>query len=326
MPTIKDVARHASVSLSTVSKVINHTKRFSPAVEARVWEAVQHLKFTPNPVAQSMITGRTNTIGVVILDIGNPYFASIVKGASQMAAKHGFTVLLGDADESADREQQLLDALAKRADGLVLAGSRQSDQALREIAERKPLVVVGRIPGAPVSSLISNEFEIAYQLTRHLITTGRKLIAFLSGPDFWPNQQRREGWTQALQEANLEVKEVCLQAPTLDGGAAVAGELLLGTQPPDAVLAYNDLAALGFMGAAKILGFRIPDDLAIAGIGDIPYANQASPALTTATVPSLELGRAAVEQLIVQLEHKTVLTKPIIIPSRLRIRASTHRS
>ena len=323
MTTIKDVAHKANVSLSTVSKVINHNKRFSKEVEARVWKAVQELQFSPNPTAQSMITGRTNTIGVVILDIANPYFASIVKGASQEAAAHQFTVLLGDADESPEREKHLLEVFAKRSDGIILAGSRQPDAALLELALHKPLVVVGRVPGQPVCSIISNEYEIAFQLTKHLVTTGRKSIAYLAGPPFWTNQQRRQGYLDALEQAQLNSLEVAASTPTLDGGAAVAGQLLLGTQPIDALLAYNDLLALGFMSAAKQLGFSIPEDVAVAGIGDIPYAAQSNPSLTTATVPSLELGRTAMRLLRQQLFGLSLPLEPVVLASRLQVRASS---
>ena len=302
---------------------MNRSKRFSAEVEARVWEAVSDLQFTPNPVARSMITGKTHTIGVAILDIANPYFASVVKGAGQKAREEGYTVVLGDADESPERESILLTELSKRTDGIVLAGSRLQDEVIIKLGAKKPLVVVGRVPGKDVTSVVSNEYEVSFQLTKHLISTGRKKIAYLSGPAFWPNEQRFKGWRDALKGTGLQTKVFQLRAPNMDGGADIAGEVLLGEKSFDGVLAYNDLAALGFINAAKTMGLRVPESVGVAGFGDIPFAELFNPPLTTASVPGQELGRIAVEQLIMRLAGGIAPSSPVLLRSKLMIRNST---
>ena len=325
MLTIKDVAREADVSVSTVSKIINNTKRFSPEVELRVKNVVERLDFKPNPHARSVSTGRTHAIGVVILDIANPYYASLVKGISREADAANHTVLLADADERPNRERTLIETLAQRVDGLVLAGSRLSDEDIRSLAAHKPIVTIGRIPGGPVLSVVSDEYSIAFQLTRHLLTSGCKRIAFLSGPRFWVNDQRQRGYLDALEEAGLPAMVCPLDSPSIEGGANLAGTLLMGANRPDGILAYNDLAAMGLMNVARDLNVRIPEDVAVAGIGDIPFAALVSPPLTTATVPSLELGRAAATMLIDSLAGQQVAASPLILRSRLAIRLSTRR-
>lgn len=323
MITIKDVAREADVSISTVSKIINNTKRFSNEVELRVKSAVERLEFKPNPHARSVSTGRTHAIGVVILDIANPYYAAVVKGISREADAANHTVLLADADERPNRERALIETLAQRVDGLVLAGSRLSDEDICALAVHKPIVTIGRIPGSPVLSVVSDEYDIAFQLTRHLLTSGRKRIAFLSGPPFWVDTERRRGYLDALKEAGLPPMICPLDSPSIEGGASLAGTLLMGANRPDGILAYNDLAAMGLMSVARDLNVRIPEDVAVAGIGDIPFAALVSPPLTTAAVPSLELGRAAATMLIASLEGQPITQATLVMRSKLAIRQST---
>ncbi len=323
MITIKDVAREAEVSVSTVSKIINNTKRFSNAVELRVKSAVEKLEFTPNPHARSVSTGRTHAIGVVILDIANPYYAAVVKGISHEADAKNHMVLLADAEERPNRERDLIQTLSPRVDGLILAGSRLSDHDICALALQKPIVTIGRLAGENVMSVVSNEYDIAFQLTRHLITTGRKKIAFLAGPAFWVNQQRQSGYQDALLEAGLPSQIYQLPSPSIEGGESLAGTLLMGANRPDAILAYNDLAAIGLMKVARELRVRIPEDVAVAGIGDIPFAALVSPALTTATVPSLEIGKIAARLLMQKLEGTLILEPTIELRAKLCIRAST---
>lgn len=325
--TIRDVAREAGVAVSTVSKVLNASQRFTPDVESRVREAAERLAFRPNPHARSMTTGVSKTIGVVILDIENPYYAAVVKGASREAATRGYTVLLADTEESPQLEAQLIEALALRVDGLLLAGSRLPDAAIVALGSRdKPVVAVGRVPGGVISSVTSDEYSSAFQLTRHLILTGRKRIAYLHGPKFWVDAQRHAGYGDALAEAGLKPLEWTLVSPNLEAGAALAGEVFLGARRVDAVLAYNDLAALGLLRAARELGVRVPEDIAVAGFGDIPFSAQASPPLTTAAAPSLEIGRRATALLIDRLAGGEGLSEPLVMPSRLIVRESTRAS
>ena len=323
MITIKDVAREADVSVSTVSKIINNTKRFSNEVELRVKSAVERLEFKPNPHARSVSTGRTHAIGVVILDIANPYYAAVVKGISREADAAHHTVLLADADERPNRERSLIQTLAQRVDGLVLAGSRLSDEDIGALAAHKPIVTIGRIPGQSVLSVVSDEYDIAFQLTRHLLTSGCKRIAFLAGPPFWVNSERQRGYLDALEEAGLPAMICPLDSPSIEGGASLAGVLLMGANRPDGILAYNDLAAMGLMSVARDLNVRIPEDVAVAGIGDIPFAALVSPPLTTAAVPSLELGRAAAALLIARLEGQPITPSTLVLRSKLAIRQST---
>jgi DNA-binding LacI/PurR family transcriptional regulator len=329
--TIKDVALAAGVSVGTVSQTLNGRKRYSAEVEARVREAVARLGYRPNPHARTMITGRTHTVGLVILDISNPFFTAIIHGANGESTARGYNLLLADAQVRSEREHALHEMLLPSIDGLLLASSTLHDSEIRQLAERQPLVVIARDPGGGVSNVVNDAQNTFYQLTSHLIGLGRRRIAYLNGPPLWTNRERRAGYLAALAEAGLEPQEALLPTLYQEGGAALAPELLLRPERPDAVLAFDDLAAIGFITMAQQMGFRVPDDVAVAGAGNLPLTDLIRPTLSTIDTNSHELGRQAMQRLLDQIEGKTSSdeaendSNTIIVKSRLVIRESTQK-
>lgn len=216
--TIDDVAREAGVARSTVSKVVNGTQKLNLATEEKVWKAVSKLGYRASPHAQVLSTGRSWALGMVILDILNPHFTALVKGASQTASEKNYTVLLADAEENPQREHQLISSLRARTDGLILAGSRLSDLEIANLhTPEQPIVTVGRrIAGVP--SVTVDEYTASLQLTGHLIAQGRRNIAYLAGPAFWVNQERERGYRDALEGAGLTPQVLPLTTPDLLGG------------------------------------------------------------------------------------------------------------
>ena len=214
---IFEVAREAGVSPSTVSKVLNGTQRMSAVTEARVWKAVSKLGYQANLHAQILSTGRSRALGIVILDILNPHFTALVKGAAQVAAERGYTVLLADAEENPQREQELIQSLRARTDGLILAGSRLTDEEIAALhSPSQPIVTVGRrITGVP--SVTVDEYTAALQLTAHLIAQRRTHIVYLAGPPFWVNQERERGYRDAIQQAGLTPAVLPLTTPDVPG-------------------------------------------------------------------------------------------------------------
>lgn len=302
-PTISDVALEAGVARSTVSKVVNGTQRLHAETEAKVWKAVSKLGYQASPHAQILSTGRSWAIGVVILDILNPHFTALVKGASHIAAEKNYVVLLSDAEENPKREQHLISTLRARTDGLILAGSRLSDDELATLhSSGSPIVTVGRvIEGVPSVSV--DEHTAALQLTSHLIAQGRRNICYLSGPAFWVNQQRERGYTDALAQAGLNPSVLPVTTPDLTGGEQASAQLWK-TQPlPDAIVCYNDLVAIGLIASLKTLGVKIPEDVSVAAFGNHPLAAHLTPSLTHMEIPSRQLGERAVELLIELLEQ-----------------------
>lgn len=322
--TIDDVAREAGVARSTVSKVVNRTQKLSPATEERVWKAVSKLGYQASPHAQVLSTGRTWALGMVILDILNPHFTALVKGAGQVASEKNYTVLLADAEENPKREHQLILSLRARTDGLILAGSRLSDQEIASLhSPEQPIVTVGRrIPGVP--SVTVDEYTASLQLTGHLIAQGCKRIVYLAGPPFWVNQERERGYRDALAQAGLPTQVLGLTSPDLAGGEQ-ASALLWKVQPfPDAVICYNDLVAIGLMASLKTLDVKVPQDVAVAAFGNHPLAAHLSPSLTHMEIPSRKLGELAAGLLV------ELLAKPQEAPhlqqyAVLRPRGSTQR-
>lgn len=321
--TIDDVAREAGVARSTVSKVVNGTQKLNLATEEKVWKAVSKLGYRASPHAQVLSTGRSWALGMVILDILNPHFTALVKGASQTASEKNYTVLLADAEENPQREHQLISSLRARTDGLILAGSRLSDLEIANLhTPEQPIVTVGRrIAGVP--SVTVDEYTASLQLTGHLIAQGRRNIAYLAGPAFWVNQERERGYRDALEGAGLTPQVLPLTTPDLLGGEQ-ASALLWTVQPfPDAVVCYNDLVAIGLIAALKTLGVKVPEDVGVAAFGNHPLAAHLSPSLTHMEIPSRKLGELATGLMVELLERPQAEARHLQQYAVLRPREST---
>ncbi|CAG4887921.1 LacI family DNA-binding transcriptional regulator [Paraburkholderia saeva] len=322
--TIRDVAAAAGVSVTTVSKFINHAQRFSPPVEARVQAAIDELGYRSNPLARSMITGETRTIGLAILDILNPHFTSIVKGANRVALQHDYTLLLVDTEESQDHEQVLIEALAQRVDGVIVS-SRMPEQSVQWMLElHKPVVLFGRNHHFPIPSVGTDSYLASYMLARHLLNQGHRSIAYVGfGQSRW-NNERIRGVQACLAEQGLSASVYDAQAASPQGGERACSSIMLGPNRPDAVICYNDLIALGFIKAARALGFSLPQDVSIAGFDNVPYGEYASPALTTVDLQSEKMGEIAMLKLIDALAGKNDTEYSLLEP-RLVVRDSTMR-
>jgi LacI family transcriptional regulator len=320
--TIRDVAAAAGVSTATVSKFVNGAQRFSPAVEATITEVIAKLGYRSNPLAASMITGRTKSIGLSVLDVGNPHFTSIVKGANRVAQAHGYTLLLVDTEENPDRERPLLEALSRRVDGMIVF-SRMLEEEMDWMTELgKPLVFFGRLNRLEIPWVISDDHRGAYMLTRHLVSLGHKRIAYLSFPRSRRDEERQGGIRECLAAHGMELMLHESSAPTAAEGERVCSSIMLGAEHPDALICYNDLMALGFMKAAQTLGFKLPEEVSVAGFDNIPYGLYTSPPLTTVDLQSERMGAAAMEKLIATIDGKAPPTTTMIEP-QLILRGST---
>ncbi|GAA5164226.1 LacI family DNA-binding transcriptional regulator [Viridibacterium curvum] len=324
-PTIKDVAAAAGVSIATVSKFINGQQRFSPGVEARVTETIATLGYRLNQQARSMVTGRTRTLGLAILDVRNPHFANIVKGANRVALAHDYNLLVVDLEEQTSHERHLLEALSGRVDGLIVS-SRVPDEAISWLSDLgKPVIFFGNLQREGVHCVRTDGHRAASMLGRHLVGNGRKKIAYLGFTKARWNAEREAGLREAVAEAGLSLITHSVDWPTLDGGQQACSSLLFGAERPDAVVAYNDLVAIGFMHEAQALGVNVPVDVAVAGFDDIPVARFMQPALTTVNMRSEEQGEAAMTRLLAILSGKAEASGDQLFEPRLVPRASTAR-
>lgn len=328
-PTIEDVARAAGVSRQTVSRAINSRSEISPATYERVMEAVRRLGFHPSWVARGLATHRTGAWGLVVPDITNPFFPEIARGVQDTARAGDYSVFLCHTDESAATEVQVLNALAAQpVDGILLFGSRISDAELADFATTyRPLIVLNRWLAQPgVGMVLVDNHGGAAMAVHHLAERGHRTIGLLAGPPSSPSSlERVAGYRDSLVAQGLRVDESLIVpgAPTLEGGIAAATELLTHRPEVTALLAYNDLVALGAVQACSSLGRRVPADCAVIGFDDVRLASLVSPALTTIRVDKYRLGTLAAQCLLTLLDDPSASPPPIHVPVELVVRAST---
>ncbi|MCE3262158.1 MAG: LacI family DNA-binding transcriptional regulator [Pseudoduganella sp.] len=320
--TIRDVAAAAGVSTATVSKFVNSTQRFSSAVEARISSVIEELGYRSNPMAQSMITGRTKAIGLSVLDITNPHFTSVVKGANRVAQAHGYTVLLVDTEETPGRERQLLEALSRRVDGMIVYSRTPEEEMDWLPALNRPAVYFGRPEYLKLPAVSSDDQLGAFMVTRHLATQGHRRVAYLGFPNSRRDGERLAGVREALAALGLAPAVFAGEAPTALAGEKACSAILLGRQPPDALVCFNDLMALGFLKAARELGFRVPDDISVVGFDNIQFGSFATPALTSVDLQSERMGAAAMQKLLASIDGQEVEALTVI-DAQLVLRDST---
>jgi LacI family transcriptional regulator len=306
MATVHDVARRAGVSTSTVSHVVNGTRFVSDELRERVLAAMRELDYTPNAAARMLSLKRSRTIGLIVSDIRNPFFASVARGVEDVAQELGYTLVLCNSDESAEREAACLTALESKAvDGVLLASAGAADEHLsRLVRAGYPIVLVDRdLPELGAPAVVLDNEGAAYNAVRHLIAGGHRRIAMLSGrASISTTTERIAGYRRALREAGLAVDErlIVSGASTSEGGAAAATIVLDVDPPPSAIFSGNNLMSIGALQAIANRGLVVPDDIALVGFDDFPYpwSDAFRPHLTTVAQPTYELGRRAAEILV----------------------------
>jgi LacI family transcriptional regulator len=330
--SVKDVAALAGVSVGTVSNVMNRPEKVSPAVTIRVQAAIDELGFVRNDAARQLRAGRSKTIGLVVLDVRNPFFTDVARGAEDKAAEHGLSLLLGNSDENSERESTYLDLFEEqRMHGVLISPFGDITARLRQLRERGiPAVLVDRTSADETFSSVSvDDVSGGTLAVLHLIETGRRRIAFIGGPfEIQQVRDRLEGAQAAVQQhpdASLEVIEITALS-VLEGRAA--GAALVdrdAADRPDAVFAANDLVAMGVLQALMMQGsgVRVPQEIALVGYDDIDFASAAVVPLSSIRQPSALIGRTAVELLLEEAADSTLDPRHIVFQPELVIRDST---
>lgn len=325
---VKDVAVAAGVSVGTVSNVLNRPDKVAPGTVARVQAAIAALGFVRNDAARQLRAGRSRSIGLVVLDSANPFFAEVARGAEERAAAEGMSVLLGNSDQAHVRERAYLDLFREqRVNGVLLTPTDLGAPILADAGI--PLVLVdGELPGGGVSSVTVDDVEGGYLAVSHLLDRGRRRIAFVGGPlSIRQVADRLAGARRALgaaPEATLEVIE--LPALTVlngrDAGEAIARRA--AEDRPDAVFCANDLLAVGVLQGAGILGeVRIPEDLALIGYDDIDFAAATVVPLSSIRQPARMIGATAVDLLLERVADPAAPPRHVRFRPELVVRAST---
>jgi LacI family transcriptional regulator len=294
--TIYDVAKLAGVAPSTVSRALGKPGRINAKTEQRIQAAAKELNYRLNPMARALPTGQSSTLGLLLADITNPMFFAAVRGAEQAASLRGYTMILAESQESAEREAQAADRIAPSTDGLILVASRLTDEQITALAGTMPVVVVNReVPG--VAGIVPDLEPGIDAALEHLSGLGHTSIAFLSGPvNSWMSGARWRFLLKRAPQRGMSIVEIGPSAPTLDGGRDSLDRVL--ASGVTAVIAYNDLIAIGLMRAAQDSGLDVPGRLSIIGFDDIFGSDFTSPPLTTIRTPLGPMGERAVRRLL----------------------------
>lgn len=331
MVTIRDVAKKAGVSVATVSHVINGTRKVAPETEARVRRAMEELGYQPNAIAQSLRKRTTYAIGILVSDITNPFFATVVRGAEDAALEAGYSVIVCNSDEDPRKEDMYIRALwRRRIDGMLIAPTRDgTSPAIQELAQRKlPFVFVDRkAKGIEADAVLSDNVGGAYLATKHLIERGHKRIGIVLGiPGATTTEERFAGYRQALNEEGILCSDelVAWGDYRVEGGRAAAAQLLSLADPPTAIFSTNNQMTLGVLRELFLRHISVPDKVAVVSFDDSEWAGMVVPPLTVVAQDPYEIGYRAFELLLARLNSRGE-RKPqeVRVPIELRVRGST---
>jgi LacI family transcriptional regulator len=329
--SIKDVANRASVAVGTVSNVLNYPDRVSQRTKERVLRAIDELGFIRNDAARQLRAGQSRTIGLIVLDVGNPFFTSVVRAAEDAAALQGSAVLLGDSGHNAGRESNYIDLFQEqRVQGLLISPVGDVTDRLDQLRERGvPTVLVDRLADDSKYSSVSVDDDAGgYLAARHLLDTGRRRLAFVGGPTSIRQVADR---LQGAQRAVKEEPDATLEVLDSDGQTVLAGRSVGNMlvergrgDLPDGIFCANDLLALGVMQSLSMThALRIPEDIALIGYDDIDFAVSAVVPLSSIRQPTEALGRTAIELLAEELESDSPRHRAVIFTPELVVRQST---
>ena len=331
-PTIKDIARLANVSTTTVSHVLNSTRQVSEDLSNRVQVAIRDLEYKPNAMARALRVHSSKTLGLIVPDNSNPFFSEIALGAEDCAFRHGYSLFLCNSRHDSARELTYMTTLSTYAvDGLILSAvSGDLDQLSEFVKSGIPLVVVDRKLAAPdIEFIHSDHIEGAREATQHLVEFGHRRIGIITGPiDVHSALDRIQGFEEILNEHGIpNDPDLSVRGDfQVESGRRAAQEMMELPDPPTAIFACNDMMAIGALQTLRTLGLGVPEDVSLVGFDDIFLASLLDPPLTTVAQSAYTIGEMAVARLVERMNgSKNLMTQEFCLPTDLIIRKSTRR-
>lgn len=330
--TMRDVAERAGVSVTTVSHVINNTRNVSPSTRQRVEEAMHKLGYQPNVLARSLRKGETHTIGIILPDSTNPYFAEVVRGVEDSSFFQGYSVILCNSDNDLEKERLYTNVLLeKQVDGIIMVAAGSSGEIVHYLQDRDvPLVLVDRrLANIEADYVLANNLQGGILATNHLIDLGHRAIACIAGPvDVELSRERVAGYHQALETAGINIYERWIVEGDFQyqSGYNAARELFEGEPLPTAIFACNDLMAIGAYRYAHEKDYQIPKQLSIVGFDDVSLAAYTNPPLTTVRQFKHKMGALAARLLLERMNQRDLAPRLEVLDTEFVVRDSTTRS
>jgi LacI family transcriptional regulator len=330
--TMRDVAERAGVSVTTVSHVINETRNVNPSTRQRVEEAMHYLGYQPNVLARSLRKGKTHTIGIILPDSTNPYFAEVVRGVEDSSFSQGYSVILCNSDNDLEKELLYTNVLLeKQVDGIIMVAAGSSGEIVHYLQDRDvPLVLVDRrLANIEADYVLANNLKGGLLATNHLIDLGHQAIACIAGPvDVELSRERVAGYRQALETAGINICERWIVEGDFQyqSGYDAARVLFEGEPQPTAIFACNDLMAIGAYRYAHEKDYQIPKQLSIVGFDDVSLAAYTNPPLTTVRQFKHKMGTLAARLLLERMNQRDLAPRLEVLDTEFVVRDSTTRS
>lgn len=326
--TIKDIAKKIGVSYATVSRALNGRSGVNEDTRQMIIAEAKKMGYQPNAIARGLVMKQTNTIGLVIPDITNPFFPEIARGVEDAANEFGYTVFLCNTNWNRNKEMTYLKVLQeKRVDGIIMTPVSDDDEDLFD-SITTPLVFISRIPNEPNDSyVVIDNIRGGFLATKHLLESGYKKVAYIGGKsEVHSNSERLEGYKMALNLYRYKIDESLIVNGSFksESGYEIAKKLLESENRPDSIFAGNDVIALGVLQCLKEYDINIPEEFGIIGFDDIPFASYPQIRLSTISQPKYQMGKCAMEILVNHIKEKPVKDlKKVILEPELVVRGTT---
>lgn len=328
-PTIKDVAKLAGVSISTVSRVMNNSKPVSPESRRKVEDAIKKLDFKRNELARSLVMKRSNLIGVLVEDLGIPYMAQIVRGVEEVGRMYKYDMLLNSSYGDSDQEKAIVDfMLRKQAEAIILITENVNPEVIVKLKENDvSFILLDKFYTGPFNTVAIDYEDAAYKMTEFLIEEDHKDILFIGdsqGKDM--SNPKAKGYKQAISDYKLENRQILSSGSDFSHGYKLGEDILASYESKiSSIFASTDELALGIIHYLNKHGVRVPDDISVVGFGDMHISNQYTPSLTTIHEPNYDIGAVAMRRVIKELKEEENIDSNVFLPIQIMKRDSVKK-